>query len=144
MRVSKQAPKPAARFFSSNTDSLIGTKGPDRFVLKRTSDGLYQQLDTIVGYQKNDIIDLPGQWGKRGGGMTLKRPLFSHNLDSGSLRDLVERNLKPRSAGLFQISGQGASNPYTALVWNLGSAQLVSNQDVIIGLGTISGPVLIV
>ena len=112
-------------------------------MLRRASDGLYQQLDTIVGYQKNDIIDLPGKWGKGGAGVTLRRPLFVYNLDTGSLRELIERNLKPGSAELFHITGQGTSSRYTVLAWNLGSPQLSSNQDVIAGLGNYTGPVLI-
>lgn len=143
MSAAKKPVKPVTKFFSSSTDSLIGTAGPDRFVLRRASDGLYQQLDTIVGYQKNDIIDLPGKWGKGGAGVTLRRPLFVYNLDTGSLRELIERNLKPGSAELFHITGQGTSSRYTVLAWNLGSAQLSSNQDVIVGLGSYSGPVLI-
>jgi hypothetical protein len=134
----------ATKFFTRKTDILTGTPGPDRFVLRKSSHALVEQIDEIVNYQRKDVIDLPGSFGRNGRGVVLGKPLFTWRLGRDDLGQLIERNLSSGFAGLMKVTDSSGKRLDTILIWNTGRAGFFSNEDVLIGLGNYKGPVTIV
>jgi hypothetical protein len=131
------------RFFTRFRDSLTGSLNSDRFVVRRADDALSRQADIITGFGRNDIIDLPGSWGRGGAGFTFRQPLFTYRQGVDDFGRLVERNLQPGFAGIYRFRTE-SSGSFNVLIWNRGSRFLSFNEDVSIGLIGYRGPVSII
>jgi hypothetical protein len=131
------------QFFTRFRDRLTGSIRADKFVVKRAGDALFTQIDAIIGFGRNDVIDLPGSWGRGGAGATFRRPLFTERVGIDDFAGLVERNLKPGFAGIYRFRS-GTSSDFYVLYWNRGNGSFSPFEDVTIGLIGYRGPVSIV
>jgi hypothetical protein len=130
------------KFFTRFQDRLTGSPRADKFVVRRAKDALFNQIDTITGFGRNDVIDLPGSWGRGGAGGTFRRPLFTYRSGIDDFARLVERNLEPGSAGIYRF--RSGTSDFYVLYWNRGSRSFSPFEDVSIGLIGYRGPVSIV
>jgi hypothetical protein len=133
----------ASKFFTRFRDRLTGSSRSERFILKRAENALFTQIDVITGFDRNDVIDLPGSWGRGGAGQTFRKPLFTFRSGIDTAGGLVERNLKAGSAGIYSVLGESNSS-FTVLFWNRGSRFFSPYEDVSIALLEYQGPVSVI
>ena len=82
--------------FNSGTDILWSTQQADTFIVTKSSSPLYEN-DEIINFNRNDRIDLPGDWTRKG------RPLKLHQAGALTIRDgvIVDETIYDKSAIKF-------------------------------------------
>ncbi|MFM7087681.1 MAG: hypothetical protein ACKOXO_11930 [Cyanobium sp.] len=98
--------------------------------------------DLIIDYARDDIIDLPGRFGRDGAPAVLEGHELRVAIPFRAVDWRRAEIIRPGVAGLIRLND--GPRTHTMILFNQGSRQIYGNEDMTITLLDYSGPVQIV